>query len=763
MGEAVVTLPDGQKAKITFESQEQLNAAVEDLNKQSKVAKQDSMVHGDHEMSDAIAETGIHLASGMVAGLAGGANYLGTLIASGGDTGAAKAVQEETQDKLTYEPRTKGGKAITGAIAAPFKWLAGKADEAGQWVSEKTGSPALGAATNVAIQAAPGAVVPAARAAMYGGATALSEELTASEIPRTPPSEVPRGTPPPETPPKPAAQPQGEAQAKPSSDPTQTANEEAAKAYAARIGLDWSSLGAGVRKSLQTIAQDSRALDRLDPAAVRRQATLESQRVPLRGTRAQLTQNPVDLRREAIVSRTDEGAPIRETDVQNNAAVQANLEILRGRVGGKRGGFHEPTDAEGKPAPAPSIREPTKIPSQVGEAAQKALRDKAMWSKKGYQALYKKARETEADAQAHLTPLTDLLTENPEIQHLGWVNSWLNKAAKAKAAREGTPTEGEPVQMDSVTLNELHDLRSKANDIARTGGKEGYYASQVVKAIDTAMQDVPEGAKAWKAANDAFKKHQQEFKNQELVSALSSDKKGSTARRIALEDTWNKVATGNLEQLKEVKRSLLTGGDIKTRAAGRRAWRDLRAETINRILEDARNVVTTDESEKRILTAVALKRSIGRIPRENLMELLGPRAVRELDGIMRSREITKGRTTESGTVPNMLVLMEKVLNHIPGVGKYAAGAVRTAHKIGEVGKSAREARRATETPLEEAAKAAERSKPAKQARKKARRARQEEVYREIEGGGPTLPAPASEPTIGDALSSQQPTAKKPRQ
>ena len=84
----------------------------------------------------------------------------------------------------------------------------------------------------------------------------------------------------------------------------------------------------------------------------------------------------------------------------------------------------------------------------------------------GYKALYKTARETEPDAQAGLAPVTDLLTTNPEIQHLGWVQSWLNKGARVRA-----PAGGEPVAMTHASLSELADLRSQATAIARTGGK----------------------------------------------------------------------------------------------------------------------------------------------------------------------------------------------------------------------------------------------------------------------------------------------------
>lgn len=60
-----------------------------------------------------LGETALNTATGGVGALGGGLTYLGTLAATG-DPEAAKAVQEETQRTLTYEPRTKAGQVITG-------------------------------------------------------------------------------------------------------------------------------------------------------------------------------------------------------------------------------------------------------------------------------------------------------------------------------------------------------------------------------------------------------------------------------------------------------------------------------------------------------------------------------------------------------------------------------------------------------------------------------------------------------------------------
>jgi len=94
------------------------------------------------------AETALHLGTGAIAGLGGGLNYLGTLAATGGDTDAAKAVQEATQQALTYQPRTTEGKAIANAADKALGLIPQALNKAGEVTADITGSALLGAAVN---------------------------------------------------------------------------------------------------------------------------------------------------------------------------------------------------------------------------------------------------------------------------------------------------------------------------------------------------------------------------------------------------------------------------------------------------------------------------------------------------------------------------------------------------------------------------------------------------------------------------------------
>lgn len=71
----------------------------------------------------------VHATTGGVGALGGGLTYLGALAATGGDTAAAKAVQEDTQNTLTYSPRSDEGKKAAHDI-----------DDLGSYLGQREGA-----------------------------------------------------------------------------------------------------------------------------------------------------------------------------------------------------------------------------------------------------------------------------------------------------------------------------------------------------------------------------------------------------------------------------------------------------------------------------------------------------------------------------------------------------------------------------------------------------------------------------------------------
>lgn len=132
----------------------------------------------DRSGSAAAVDTALSLGSGAVAGpLAGLAGIAGAVLP--GPAGQGADWVHKTQDALTYEPRTAVGKGLTQAVSYPFQKLADVADAAGAKVTDRTGSPAIGAASNALLQSVPLALGRFGRAGESGEAVSKRAALKA--------------------------------------------------------------------------------------------------------------------------------------------------------------------------------------------------------------------------------------------------------------------------------------------------------------------------------------------------------------------------------------------------------------------------------------------------------------------------------------------------------------------------------------------------------------------------------------------------------
>lgn len=450
--------------------------------------------------------------------------------------------------------------------------------------------------------------------------------------------------------------------------------EERAKNYvASRTNVSWDAIGQEVRERLVNLAKTPDRLESLDATAVERAAVLQKLEVPItNATRGQLTRDPRQQRTEQLLKATEPGAELLERDISQNAKLLANIDALSKRQGGMTAGD-----------------------LQTGKSVQGATRSLAASSKSNYDKLYKVARETEPDAAVSLQPVQDLLGKSPQIQNLDWVSTWIKKA--------GSLQDDPNAPMTSVRIADIQDLRSEATAIARTGGKEGHYASQVVKAIDESMESMPASAKAWKDAHGAFKAHRAEFADQAAISRLVNNKRGTKDRATALEDTWSKtVLNGSVEDWQALTKTLEKSGE------GKQAIADLKSSTAQYIRDKATGGETGLKNSAGNLDAAwgRMKRAVDDIGRDKLEAIFGPEDTNRIYNIVESAQILK---TEAPTGIKGSPTFEKALTFfdnmgkVPGLGKLAAvGKLGTkgAAKLRDIGKTERELKQATTSPLE---------------------------------------------------------------
>lgn len=607
-------------------------------------------------------DTGQNLIRGLVAAPVAG--IAGAVASPFVGNSKAADIVEGTQQFIQGQPYSEVGQGAQQMYTRPISAFVAGADKAGQAVTDVTGSPALGTAVTTGIQAAPAFLAPETRGAFASAGRGLISRIGARSA-------------------APGAGAAAGAQATSAAiDPAAVAK---AQSYAQSAGLDWNALSDPIRQRLSEIAATGTDMSQLDAAAIAREARLGSLPVPVPATRGQLAGNRVAIRNEGNAAATTAGQPIADIHIAANQALLDNLDVLKGKVSG--------TGATAATATTPE---------QAGAVVQGALRKGEAVSKANYRQLYDTAENAAPGATVSAQPFYDLLENNPDVQHLGFVQSWLKRGKVTTSESTGGVTVD---TQRPISLQELQDLKSQATEIARTGGQEGYYAGKVADAARQAIMEHPDAAAAYNAADAAFKAHKIKYEDQGAVSDLVSNA-SRTDRTTALSNTVKAVTSGAPEEIRQIKATLLTDPDPAVRTAGRAAWREVRAQVIQQIKDRATQGVGVVEGGAPNLTPSGLNNAIAAFGPEKLDEIFGPGTTRQLQNILQAAKDVKvipstgGGSVGSSTVQNALAFLEKGLitatSKIPIVGKMASGAMQAASDIGA---AARTTKTATTTPL----------------------------------------------------------------
>ena len=612
-------------------------------------------------------EAALNTVTGVPASLGGGLTYLATLAGSG-DPEAAKAVQENTQRALTYAPRSEYGKkdvqavgnVMNAAVEAPTQYLGGKATDVATYAGaspEVAGG--IGATVKTGLQAIP--YVLGAKPLVKRGVEAVKERTGFGEKPA------------------PAAGP--------------SAGEAKAREYVARnTVLDFDAIPAALREQLAKMAEQGMDLSKLDPKQLERIARAGAQRVAVPLLRSNVTRDLGDITREENVTRAPKsGIPVREKLRAQDKALHENLEAL--------------ADAY-----APGSRIKSSV--DAGPPIQLAGRRKLQWLKADYRRAYEKADRAGETAQpVDASALQEWVAADPgRGANVGWVLERLRQYAEknaagdaayqkaaqdAKAAGQPPPSPPPP----EVTLKNLEALHGELSAEAEAGGRKGFAAGQAAQVVDRMLNE--QGGSLYKEARRKFARTQEETKNQTIIRDLVGEKAGTSDRRIALERTTDYVIQSSAESLAKLKKTLTEGGSKGTRAAGERAWNDLRRGVILKLREKAagKRQVPNEAGDLQFNSEVL--DMFGELDRSGKLEMLygkpGAAELRSLaDTIRDVRTKPSDRIAGPNTTPRLLAALEFFASHkIPGLKGVSEAYVERA-----------EAKRAATNPTEEAAAAA---------------------------------------------------------
>jgi hypothetical protein len=463
------------------------------------------------------------VASGIPASLAGGLNVMAGVMEGKVSPDEIRNRFQGAQQALTYQPRTEEGRKVAEGIGEGLRSLG---------PAEITyGADKLFEATGSPLAGA--AAEGIGNAALMFGPGALNRRGKAAS-PQTPASAGLKASPLPEF------------------TPEQTA---AAEAFAKKAGIDWSSAATTFKDKLLKIAQTAGGLEKLDPKAAARVARAEKIKAPI--TRGQATRDLVQITDEENIRRTKAGEEVRKKSAQQDTALHDELTRIREGVSGKA----TPKDA-----------------GDVGSSLQGAARRKMQILKAQASVLYKEAEAAgEMKAPVNVAPLEAFLKEPVNARNMPWLEKAINDYKTAKPGVENAPSE--------VTLKNLEDLRAEVAAAAGESGRKGFVGGKALRVIDDILDKV--NSQVYSKARGKWREMKEEFAQQGSVRDLTSEKAGTTDRRIALEDTLGRVIRGSNESLTQIKNTLTRGGTAGTRQRGARAWKDLQAGVLEHLREIA--------------------------------------------------------------------------------------------------------------------------------------------------------------------------------
>jgi hypothetical protein len=183
----------------------------------------------------------------------------------------------------------------------------------------------------------------------------------------------------------------------------------------------------------------------------------------------------------------------------------------------------------------------------------------------------------------------------------------------------------DPEGTGQVSLKQLNDVRQAIRANTEFGTPNSVQGGELIKLIDAASENA--GGDLYKAARKAHAEYAAEFKNQGVIRDLMTLKKGTTDRKVALAQVFDRsVLKATIDDVRAVKRTLTTAGE-----SGVQAWNDLRGKTIEWIKGEATKSAVRDERGNPVISADKLTKAVEKLDKDGrLDELFGKQGAQQL-------------------------------------------------------------------------------------------------------------------------------------
>lgn len=254
----------------------------------------------------------------------------------------------------------------------------------------------------------------------------------------------------------------------------------------------------------------------------------------------------------------------------------------------------------------------------LGKGVTDPIYEKALKAKKEVRDKYDAADEAGETAElVNYTPIRAYIEDQtPTVRE---------KLAPILKMTEEQLAKNDPEGSGQVSLKALNDVRKAIRANTEFGTPNSVQGGELIKLIDTATENA--GGDLYKAARQAHAEYAAEFKNQGVIRDLMTLKKGTTDRKVALAEVFDRsVLKATVDDVRAVKRTLTTAGE-----QGVQAWNDLRGKTVEWIKGEATKSAVRDEKGNPVISADKLSKAVEKLDKDGrLEELFGKQGAQQM-------------------------------------------------------------------------------------------------------------------------------------
>lgn len=435
---------------------------------------------------------------------------------------------------------------------------------------------------------------------------------------------------------------------------------------AIRSGVDGLKDAVGLNRDTNTNpAPANIGAAQVDQATIR-DALAQDLPYPPQLTQGQLTRDPGQLKFETETAKNSKlGTPLRQRYEEQHEVMQQNLEA-----------FIDDTGAQ-----ATNMRE-------VGLSVDSALQKQMKADKNRVRVAYAKAdKSNEAQLPVDLTQpvrngndtltVLDYLNSQPDLKSTPIISDAKSIATKLGIANKDSNGDLIPA---SPTVQQMEKWRSEINQNTNLEPTNVRQTAILKSLIDQHVE--PVAGPLYRAARVERKRMADHWENRAIIKDLTTNKTGSSDRKVALEDVQKRIIhDGSLDDMRFAKRTLLTSGE-----EGKQAWRDIQGQTLQEIKMEATKNVAPDARGNQMISPAALNTAINKLDKSGKLDFIfgkqGAEKLRAVNEISKTLFTvpTSASINHSNTAATLTAAMDIALSGMSGFPAPVASALRLATK-----------------------------------------------------------------------------------